>query len=704
MSTDDESFVRRRIRPLSLSLGPSLFPLVPEDGQSSPASPFPRYDRARPSVTIPTSHSGGGESGLSLSSPEKKRRWNDDERPRPANHRVFVTVDSGTQTSPPATPRMRLTTAPGRSTSPISFDTPPPSSSDGEGGRGGEFNLGFGLNPAAGGGAEARTASLGHLIDHASKLLGRIQSADIATLEKRLKKQHLPGGDVRHLAQANLKDLVSLISTAPSRASPLTASSQVNDIEGLRTHFRRILEQERAKDLPLSPQENTTESLVLRRDFVSLVKLFRDLLFETSRLRALVNRVQLEPSLAANLRELDNVNTLEGPSKAPPAPSTGGLLAPFSRLFAGALSAEPEPASPAAQRPITPRPSMRPIAKLSGSSAITSATVNVEFGSGAVRRAVAHGPGEPSSPDVAANSPRGSQGSLGRKKSETQVKRDLSSIFAGGLPPPRSPTTDAWVVLPPKPSSSRAVPSTNPFGRLLAAYRPTASSMSTTANAVLDSFSHAPQPDAAYEPTLLERQLRPRGLSDSSIRSTFVAHANPHHRLISPATLALSAESHAPDAAASPVPILSRSAEPEADRHLSAVLSSSMRKPSMQHLRPQASQSQLRPSPDNDAAPTLPISISISPTSTPSALSTPASRRLIGTSSAATSPQTSGSLFNNLSHWATKAAGISGVTLGDSGIEEDRGRPEGDRVAEWTASATASPRGESWERRTGGHS
>ena len=58
--------------------------------------------------------------------------------------------------------------------------------------------------------ADARTASLGALIDHTSKLLGRIQSADIVTLEKRLKKQNLPG-DVRHLAQANLKDLVSLI-------------------------------------------------------------------------------------------------------------------------------------------------------------------------------------------------------------------------------------------------------------------------------------------------------------------------------------------------------------------------------------------------------------------------------------------------------------------------------------------------------------
>lgn len=52
-----------------------------------------------------------------------------------------------------------------------------------------------------------RTAVLGTLIEHASKLLARIQSADIRTQENRLKKHNLPG-DVRHVAQANLRDLV----------------------------------------------------------------------------------------------------------------------------------------------------------------------------------------------------------------------------------------------------------------------------------------------------------------------------------------------------------------------------------------------------------------------------------------------------------------------------------------------------------------
>lgn len=57
---------------------------------------------------------------------------------------------------------------------------------------------------------ESRTAALGALIEYTSKLLFRIQSADIASQENRLKKQNLPG-NVSHLAQANLRDLVSLV-------------------------------------------------------------------------------------------------------------------------------------------------------------------------------------------------------------------------------------------------------------------------------------------------------------------------------------------------------------------------------------------------------------------------------------------------------------------------------------------------------------
>ncbi|KAK4704848.1 hypothetical protein P7C70_g1369, partial [Phenoliferia sp. Uapishka_3] len=672
-STDDDSSIRprRHHRPLSLSLGPSLFPLVPEDSPSTPPTAFPSYKRHRSAVSISISNTDTDTPGAGLGISELEESIG----PEPTKG-IMVTVDSSTQTSPPATPTIRVPSNSSsgiriRSPSPTGFDTPPASasevsgaSSDGGGGERSlstEFGLGFGLNV----GGDARTAALGALIEHAGKLLGRIQSADVATLEKRLKKQNLPG-DVRHLAQANLKDLV-------------------NDIEGLRVHFRRVLEQERAKDGGMSPQHDH-ESLVLRRDFVSLVKLFRDLLFETSRLRALVNRVQLEPALAASLRDLDTLNTIEMISKsttAATATTSGGLLAPFSRLFGNALSSEPAAmATTTPQRPITPRPSSRPIAKISTSIAVSSQTVNVEFGKGAVRRAVAHGPGEEG--DNHDGKAEGRQGSLGRKqKTENQVKRDLSSIFAGGLPPPRSPTEDPWVVLTPA-AKARPTPSSNPFGRLLAAYRPSPATMSSTTNAVLDSFAHAPQPDQEYQPTLLERQLRPRGLSDSSIRSTFVAHANPHHRLISPATLALSSEvtvdTEGMSIAARPILLRSNDSE-DSSNNLKAVLSSSMRKPSTQRLRTQPSQSQLRsestpvgvgasshPSHEQGIppVPSLPISISVSPSNISVV---PPLRRAAttGSSVVASPPPPSSSMFNNLSHWAIKAAGISAVDAEELG-------------------------------------
>jgi hypothetical protein len=58
------------------------------------------------------------------------------------------------------------------------------------------------------GAIEQRSAALGKLIEYTTKILMRLQAADIASQEKRLKKQKLPG-DVRHLAQANLKEVAS---------------------------------------------------------------------------------------------------------------------------------------------------------------------------------------------------------------------------------------------------------------------------------------------------------------------------------------------------------------------------------------------------------------------------------------------------------------------------------------------------------------
>lgn len=325
----------------------------------------------------------------------------------------------------------------------------------------------------------------------------------------------------------------------------------------MRDRFRRILEQERAalaKEPSKASFHSSSESLISRREFVSLVKLLRDLLFEGSRLRSLVNRVQLDPNLASRLCDLDDpqgsgVDFGTDASASKPTATAGGLLAPLSRLFGSSLSPGEHPT-------LTSRSSsaqLRAPAKRGGSSAVTSATVNVEFGKAAVRSSSTTNEAttsttSPSQPPVTRPDPS---------------KRDISSIFAGSTNRP----VDPWVVLSndSSPSSAspgpqpRRVPSRSPglasvassylpFSRILAgSYRP---ALSSTTNAVLDSIPHAPpstqDPTASDNPppTLLERQLRPRGLSDSSIRSTFLSHgiANPHHRVLTPETLALSSE------------------------------------------------------------------------------------------------------------------------------------------------------------------
>ncbi|KPV77247.1 uncharacterized protein RHOBADRAFT_42461 [Rhodotorula graminis WP1] len=597
-SEDVEPRPRRHHRPLSLSLGPSVFPLVPEDDQDSgivspftrqPANSHRRRSSQAPSLT---------GLGLGLASPRPTSR--------PRRSRSPERVEMATQTTPPRraaearapSPPRVLSPSPGPSTprsrsprlsrSPSPRLGPAPSSSS---------SVHSAETPAQppverpSSRAEQRTAALGQLIEHAAKLLGRVQGADIATQEKRLRKQNLPG-DVRHLAHANLRDLV-------------------NEIDSVRTHFRRVVELERAAQARSSSPSSSAHgppsldtSLVTRRDFVSLVKLVRDLLFESSRLRMLVNRVQLDPALATSLKDLDVPDAIDaldaqrsrlGPGSAQPgaaasssssaaaAATAGGLLAPLSRLFgAGPDSAEQHSALAHKASTAQLRP---PMAKRGGSSTVSTATVNVEFGSGQVRQA--ESAGSPVGPSLASpSSSAGGAATTGRSSSkprQAQVKRDLASIFAGAssrstggeqhphsssssaaghlltgaAPIPRAHEHAVGAGAPAGRLASSAFSSAAsyiPFGRLLSSYRP---ALSSTTNAVLDSMPHSSSSgvngarhassstsSATDErpPTLLERQLRPRGLSDSSIRSTFVAHANPHHRLVTAAGLALSAE------------------------------------------------------------------------------------------------------------------------------------------------------------------
>ena len=279
----------------------------------------------------------------------------------------------------------------------------------------------------------------------------------------------------------------------------------MSEIEAMRELFRKLFDQERNT---LHTESETSSSLVGRRDFFILVRLLRDTLSEIGRLRSIINQVQIDPALASKIGDLDAGESI---SADQPAPSARGFLAPFSRLFsAGQIS-------PAEQSPKPTlnglRPSTRPVPKQMASSAITSDTV-------VVKRQVSStlAPGGEDRGLAAPSRPADRKGNDGRL---------LRSIFAGGS----GMRTTSW-------TSGAGSASAAPTGRQMSS-----APLTQATDAVLDSFSRTGDED--YRPNLLERQLRPRGLSDSSIRSTFVAHAIPN--TIRPANIAISTHAYIPD-------------------------------------------------------------------------------------------------------------------------------------------------------------
>lgn len=158
---------------------------------------------------------------------------------------------------------------------------------------------------------DARTALLPALVDWVHRTANKLRAADVDTLTQRLTRQKL-AGDVVHLSRATVNGLL-------------------RDIEGFREHFRREIEREAKLDLPRDPDE----SLVLRRDFFALLKLFRELLVEITRLRLCVNEVQMAPNDAARLLQ----QHLGADMSAHLARGSW-----FSRMFALGSSAEPRDA------------------------------------------------------------------------------------------------------------------------------------------------------------------------------------------------------------------------------------------------------------------------------------------------------------------------------------------------------------------------
>jgi len=370
-----------------------------------------------------------------------------------------------------------------------------------------------------------------NLLDRVSNSVTKLTQTDVRTLTNRLKRQHIVGADVGHISRTSITAIV-------------------NEVAGLRSQFRSMLEDDKAA------------TSVNRKEFRTLIKLFNEMFAEMGQLRASVNEVVLDPSVGPKLRE-------EALAEGGGEKSKSGVLgiqnwiAPLSKLFAGTAiqnSLLPQSSNGASHSSkksslglisgtnlASPMPT-RLAAKLAPAVSASTTTVNVEFGgNAAVRRAVS----------------TTSEGPIpARTNSATPqpvAKKQLFGIFAGA---PKKPAAKigGWVVLPsgtaPTPAGSMDKPPVARQGRRVLN---NPRRLSRVVDAVVDAdaasiASHLSREEDSEHleddnehqhgrhPTgLLERTLRRRGLSDSSMHSTFLSAARgpPVQRLVTPAGLAL---------------------------------------------------------------------------------------------------------------------------------------------------------------------
>ncbi|KAF9527978.1 hypothetical protein CPB83DRAFT_855117 [Crepidotus variabilis] len=365
--------------------------------------------------------------------------------------------------------------------------------------------------------SESQSTHIGSILDKVLTLFNRIAQADALTLTNRLKRQHLKGADVGHLSRS-------------------TVSTILAEANNLRVNFRFLLE------------DDKIITACTRKDLRLLFKFIKDVFTELGQLRVALNEIILDPSSAARMSELAlNPGKAEAERKAREAAGQGGpasWMAPISKLFlptgkadGGSGIAVPRILLPRGNSgglsggsgpvPIVRAPRLVP--KLGPALAASATTVNVEFsGSGVGRAVTSTMRGQPTVTT-------GQMATSAEIPSGTQIpsSSSLMGIFAGA-PKPIEPS-DPWVVLPS--SGARRKPpihlghsrdssiGTATVGR--AALRRTTNRLSRNVDAVIDNVE-TPRNDDDEEqdrlPPLLERALRRRGLSDSSIHSTFTKH------------------------------------------------------------------------------------------------------------------------------------------------------------------------------------
>ena len=384
---------------------------------------------------------------------------------------------------------------------------------------------------------DSRTA-LGALLDAMTKLLTRLHSSDIPTLNKRLKAARLPG-DVGHLSQTTLKTLHA-------------------EVGLFRQQFRGILD-----------TQQTT-----RKDMILLLKLLKDMFIDMIEMQSVLNDVTVDPSLAKRMHRKALREGDDGTVKAP-AGGLSWIAAPITKLFVAPTGEQTTPTKGDGHVKdglLAPMP-VRAAPKLSAS--ISATTTHVSFESGtAIARPMSQRPSlfqstnkvmntlPPSPtpqdpPTVPANTVAPDATSTLRapvlRHTPSRANRsELLGIFAGaqGARQPSPTGGGAWQVLGhptslglgPAPATSKGtlrIASSQYFADRTARHpRDTPSQrkrLSAMVDAVIDTtadeLADAPvsvmesDDNALPASPVLPRRLRPRGLSDSSIRSTFVSQA-----------------------------------------------------------------------------------------------------------------------------------------------------------------------------------
>lgn len=341
--------------------------------------------------------------------------------------------------------------------------------------------------------SESLSSHVTALFDRATSLLQRMTQADALTLTNRLKRQNLKGADVNHLSRTTVTNIVA------------------EAIE-LRAQFRSLLEDEKIV------------VTCTRKDLRILFKLFKDMFMELGQLRVTVNDVILDPSCAQRISELALNPTKAAEEKENGGSSGPSWMAPLSRLFSATQRRERSPVAPSrTNSSLAPPRAPRLAPKLGPALAASTTTVNVEFSGAGVGRATT----TVAAPQIVTSPPASDTQSIAPSGSAS-----VMGIFAGAP----KPVEDPWVVLPragPRRVQStyfqETVAGTATLGR--SNFKKVAR-LSRNVDAVLDSEqrleSVLPEEseEAVDEVTPLQGYptLRRRGLSDSSIHSTFTSH------------------------------------------------------------------------------------------------------------------------------------------------------------------------------------